>query len=276
MILRVRPVTAIVFGLFVLGTTLSAQAYVLYGSEENPEAYLRWFEPRMSYVLDSQESQDISFDVAESQINESFQTWGQLTCENVSTPYDFTYDGVVTGRTIGFDSDARENNENLVLWVQSANQWVHPPSVLALTSLTYDTGNGEIVDADIEINDAGFVFSADGAAGKIDLRNTIVHEVGHILGLDHSLSLAATMYDKAPPGETKKRDLEADDIDGFCALYGPNKFPIPSKGDNIVKSGSGCAVPGEPEEGLGGWAVVLLGLCVLGIMRGRRATGWHR
>ncbi len=259
--------------LLVLCFSCAAHAYLLYVSDENPDAFLRWFEPRMSYVIDSQESQEISFAVAEEQIVSSFAVWTQLNCGESPTPFDFEYGGVVSGRSVGFDSENREDNENLVIWVQSANEWLHPPAVLALTSLTYDTKIGQIVDADVEINDAGFVFSADAMSSEIDLRNTLVHEVGHVLGLDHSQEPGATMFDKAPPGEIKKRDLESDDIEGFCALYGPNAVPMPPSAENTGKSNSGCVLHAYSSRGLSGVYIVGLALLCLLITRGRRATG---
>jgi MYXO-CTERM domain-containing protein len=51
------------------------------------------------------------------------------------------------------------------------------------------------------------------------VRNTVTHEVGHFLGLDHTPIEAATMFATAPRGETAKRDLHQDDIDGLCAIY---------------------------------------------------------
>jgi len=258
--------------LFLLGFSGAAEAYLLYVSDENPDAYLRWFEPRLSFVIDSQESQEVSFDVAEEQIVGSFAVWSQLNCGGTTTSFDFEYGGVVSGRSVGFDSVNREDNENLVVWIQSANEWLHPPAVLALTSLTYDTKIGEIVDADIEINDAGFVFSADATSSEIDLRNTLVHEVGHVLGLDHSQEPVATMFDKAPPGEIKKRDLELDDIEGFCALYGPNALPLPPTGNHTAQTRSGCVVHDDSSRGTSGVTIVGLALLGLLITRGRRAT----
>ncbi|KAH8490071.1 hypothetical protein H0E87_022552, partial [Populus deltoides] len=67
--------------------------------------------------------------------------------------------------------------------------------------------------------DADEKWSANPAMDQIDLESVAVHEIGHLLGLDHSSDSNAVMYSKIPPG-TVKRDLAQDDIDGIHALYG--------------------------------------------------------
>lgn len=67
--------------------------------------------------------------------------------------------------------------------------------------------------------DADEKSSANPAMDQIDLESVAVHEIGHLLGLDHSSDSNAVMYSKIPPG-TVKRDLAQDDIDGIHALYG--------------------------------------------------------
>ncbi len=127
--------------------------------------------------------------------------------------------------------------------------------------------------------------TARGAAGCIDMdvQNTATHEAGHFLGLAHPCELnvdpmctahpeidrSVTMYPSASPGETSKRTLEADDINGICAIY-----PAGQKTANCIDgpclapcvpppSGGGCGCGSVGPEGLLG----LLGLLAL---RGRR------
>ena len=62
----------------------------------------------------------------------------------------------------------------------------------------------------------------------MDLRNSITHEVGHLIGLDHPpntpRNAESTMFASAPACETKKRSLAQDDIDGICMIY-PSGMP---------------------------------------------------
>jgi len=56
----------------------------------------------------------------------------------------------------------------------------------------------------------------------VDLQSIAVHESGHAFGLDDlyaSKCREATMYWSSPPGDTSKRTLEDDDVEGMLALY---------------------------------------------------------
>ncbi|XP_022133613.1 metalloendoproteinase 1-like [Momordica charantia] len=73
--------------------------------------------------------------------------------------------------------------------------------------------------------DGNFHFDADDSfvvgavADSFDVETVSVHEIGHLLGLDHSLVQEAVMYEFIEPGATK-RNLHPDDIAGIKALYG--------------------------------------------------------
>jgi len=130
----------------------------------------------------------------------------------------------------------------------------HDPGAAALTTLCFNLATGEILDADLEVNGVDFSISDNGlslAPGRplMDLGNTLTHEIGHVLGLDHTCwnppdppwqpvddegnpvprctdvgaltpeIAEATMYPYQGNGETDKRTLEADDVEGLCAIY---------------------------------------------------------
>jgi len=172
-----------------------------------------------------------------------------------------------------------------------------------ITTVTYiddpkNPRDGEIVDADIEINGVDFAISVNGQSmGPLtkpaaELQNTLTHELGHLQGLEHTCRVGtdparidnlgnpvplcgatsdnkiteATMYPFQDPGETKKETLTDDDIQGICQTYPTNMDPKSCAPVPLHGAGCACNTSTRPE------ASFLLAGSVLLLLRRRRPS----
>ncbi|WCJ35745.1 matrix metalloproteinase [Euphorbia peplus] len=67
--------------------------------------------------------------------------------------------------------------------------------------------------------DGDETWSENPGPNEVDLESVAVHEIGHLLGLNHSKDPNAIMFAYFNYGVTK-RDLATDDIQRIRALYG--------------------------------------------------------
>jgi Matrixin len=148
--------------------------------------------------------------------------------------------GTSSNTNAGYIENA--SNENLIVF---RKVWPYPDrNQVALTTLTFRTDTGEIVDADIEVN-ASLDLRIQAAplpARGYDLRTVFAHEGGHVLGLAHSDVANATMFAKYAPGSVDQGTQEPDDYAGLCAAYPANNTRVTSKGEEPA----GACKPDEP------------------------------
>ena len=106
-------------------------------------------------------------------------------------------------------------------------------STTGKTRIFYDNPTGSILEADIVINpyptsEEGIPsqFSTDGTPGTYDLESTFTHELGHLLGLDHSSVVGSTMNARQALNGTYKlnafteRTLSESDRAAVSSIYG--------------------------------------------------------
>ena len=165
-------------------------------------------------------------------IREAFQTWANTPGLNL----------VIQELSSTGSQPSSDDGKNIVAWIKSgwsSQSFGPPPNALAVTLLSFDSGSGRITDADIYFNADNFqwaVVDSSSEYSHIDVKNIATHEIGHLLGIDHSSEniwevepeLAdATMFFASHAGDTDRRDLKIDDTRAINSLYGVSHTTAP-------------------------------------------------
>ncbi|ATB37601.1 hypothetical protein CYFUS_003026 [Cystobacter fuscus] len=197
-------------------------------------------------------------------IEAAVESWRAVsaTCSD----YTFRRGPDIEHPTVGYNENSEENENVILFREQDCNDvvppgdpcitaktcgnvyscWAHGPGILGLTTTTYGLSTGKIFDADIELNAApagrGFLFTTvdsppcddvqTSGCVSADVQNTVTHELGHVVGLDHVPEQPdSTMEPSASPGETHKRIIDVGSIAGFCDAY-PRGLPPTQCGES--------------------------------------------
>ena len=131
-------------------------------------------------------------------IDRAFSTWSSAPDTNVSFRSLGVADGLVAG-----ESDHKNT-------ITLADGLFKDQYAIAMTTNWYDT-SGHLTQADIMI-DATLVRS------DYNMQHALTHEIGHLLGLDHSAVLSAVMFPYVPHG-SEATTLDSDDRNGIANLY---------------------------------------------------------
>jgi len=222
------------------------------------------------YTLEQSCSQDVGSAECRAAVDAGVQVWNSTGCSY----FHFVPTATATCCRVGFQREGK--NANCISWLDDVWPDSYPPTAIALTTITYNVADGAILDADVELNGAAFSFGTTCAAGLADIQNTVAHETGHMLGLDHTSVAGATMRPRSYPGDCELRDLATDDIDGVCTIYplsgSPGVCKEPQGGVNLDCSpppdDCGCRAPGDSPSGSAA-SLAVLALLLLRLRRRR-------
>lgn len=227
----------------------------------------------------------IPFDILAETTERAFDAWRQIICADTDAHptilVNNTYGPVYCDR---HEYNASQPNANAIIYREGPWPYEDAMSALALTSVTFDKATGTIYDADIEVNGSGgygISWTDQAQPGCYDLQSILTHEIGHFLGLGHSLSSSATMWWQYSTDDVSYRKLTDDDIAGLCAIYPSNGTSevcdfTPRQGFSpecrmdMIRAGRCEVSPSSSASGQGtAWAVGLVA-SALALLRLRR------
>lgn len=225
---------------------------------QNSGCMTRWYahdgEPlQIAITTDSKGIDGIPAATVQTHIQQALATWNQVQCGLCNHPggsgcapevcapnplgVELVDAGIAPHTPIGLPCGAYnpdgscakvQANGNFVLSVTDPKDWHWGQFQIANTPVTANLSTGEIIDADVVFNHVQFATGVPFQACAGDcvkkpaaypLCIILTHELGHVLGLDHSLVPKAVMEAAAVPSQTFKCALAEDDATGICTVY---------------------------------------------------------
>lgn len=166
----------------------------------------------------------------------------------------------LTDQSWGTGSD----ETNLVIFDETNKSGLFPPGsgIIAMTMTTYEDElyggvlDGHLRDTDLILNGKDFTFSSGLEPEKINLLSIVVHEIGHVCGLDHSFHQKINPQDDSVDvpslfpylnfADDQLSQPDQDDFSGLTELYPDKDF-----NDQINGSLAGMVmIDGEPAAGI--------------------------
>ncbi len=182
---------------------------------------VQWKTLPVDYVINPTNPYGLSNEFIAGAISNSAETWDYSTSGELFSDIDYSTSGDSSNISF-FDYDARygvQDFKNSIVFGDYPQQ-----GVIGVTTIWFTRGkNKQIVEFDILLDTDFYWGDATINPELMDLRNIVIHELGHGVGLGDvytSSCSEVTMYGYSTEGETKKRTLEQPDIIGLQKMYG--------------------------------------------------------
>ncbi|MCG3163235.1 MAG: hypothetical protein JMDDDDMK_04620 [Acidobacteria bacterium] len=170
---------------------------------------------RIVYNLNPAGSDNLPFSQVAQAIAASFQAWEDVPTSALA----FSRGPDTTSTTTGND------NKLQLFWLENSTttpDGLNVAGALAISRLTsFASGprTGEIIDASLTFNGNQFQWAVDGRNNAADIAEITTHEIGHIIGLNHTPIGGATMFPRTGVGRIRGRTLEPDDQIAVSVVY---------------------------------------------------------
>lgn len=207
-----RPSRSLFLPLLVLLLPGLAQAYEYMAvCDDGTPAHWPVGEAITWHVSSTHVSDDLSDVQVRSFLADAWEEWATPACADVQGQQ---------GEPAAIDPFT-EGDERVVVGFYE-DEWPAALGVglLALTRITWDTDSCEIMDGDIVFNgsDCTWVEGVPQVDGEKDFPAIATHELGHLLGLDHT-EVGGSAMNFPYEDDVAWRDLGCDDSAGVCDLY---------------------------------------------------------
>jgi len=194
----------------VVTVSVAAHVRLIHPGSQRP---LFWQKPQsISIVINSAGTPDLPDGSHETAIRQAIEEWNAVS--GTTAQLIEKTDPAQQART-----DWKSSGVHLVLFDDDNSSGYFPPfsQIVAVTPVWF-FGAGNISDADILFNDK-FGFTTSGQFFRFDVQDVAAHELGHLLGLDHSGWAGATMYPYVDPSVIEHRSLSSDEVHGLRDAY---------------------------------------------------------
>ncbi len=166
---------------------------------------IKWNTNTVTYYVNTSGGQPDSL----AAIQAAMKTWTDVP----SSSFRFVYGGPTTNTVRNPDDGI-----NIIYFEKIRNK-----ARVARNYVRWNKESGKLYDSDIVFNTAHKLNAADKCPeDSYDIQSVLTHELGHTLILNELCKQThdeKTMYWKENKGDTKKRTLDQDDIDGISYLY---------------------------------------------------------
>jgi hypothetical protein len=176
---------------------------------------LFWEQQCVAFSVDNRAvpSMGLDFPAVEQLVGASFALWPNADCSGAFPSIAVSSLGPLACHVPEYNRTGP--NANGVIFYDA--DWPHDPQELGVTTVTFDTDTGKLLDADMDLN-------LTGLQRPIELEYVVAHEAGHFFGLDHSVDDTALMFSHyVAVSATTSPTLAADDVAGICAAYPPSR-----------------------------------------------------
>lgn len=223
-----RTRTFAIVGALLLAAPAALSAYLSLGTTVNGRSVsTRWTSMPIKYFITNRTVDKVTANQLQAAATDSFATWTAVPTATFSASF------------AGFtNAEPVRDDGATVIGFQVHSELER---TLGVTTFTVDRTTGALVEADIFLNSFfDWSTSAGGEANRFDVQSILTHEIGHLLGLGHSLlgetelrpaggrrviGKRSVMFPIAyAVGTTLDRALQDDDRAGLSTTYPTPQF----------------------------------------------------